>query len=51
MDQELVRVEPVGNYALSLTWHDGHGTGIYAFRYLRALCPCAACGGERRTSV
>ena len=49
--QALLRVEPVGNYALSLTWRDGHSTGIYAFRYLRALCPCAACGGERRTTT
>jgi DUF971 family protein len=46
--QELVHVEGVGNYAVSLTWQDGHSTGIYSFRLLRALCPCPACGGEKR---
>lgn len=47
-DQELVHLDAVGNYALSLTWQDGHSTGIYSFRLLRALCPCPDCGGERR---
>ena len=27
----------VGNYALKLAWSDGHGSGIYSFRYLREL--------------
>jgi DUF971 family protein len=39
-------IEPVGNYAISILWSDGHGTGIYRYDYLRRLCPCAACGGE-----
>jgi DUF971 family protein len=47
-DQELVHLEAVGNYAVSLTWQDGHNTGIYSFRWLRQLCPCGACGGEKR---
>lgn len=46
--QDLVHVDGVGNYALSLNWADGHSTGIYSFRMLRALCPCEACGGEKR---
>jgi DUF971 family protein len=46
--QDLVHVEGVGNYAVSLTWKYGHSTGIYPFRLLRQLCPCAACGGEKR---
>ncbi len=46
--QELVRLDPVGNYALAPTWQDGHSTGIYSFRLLRALCPCDDCGGEKR---
>ena len=29
--------ELVGNYALRLTWTDGHATGIYSFRLLREL--------------
>ena len=47
-DQQLVHVDGVGNYAVALTWQDGHSTGLYSFRLLRALCPCAACGGEKR---
>lgn len=27
----------VGSYAISITWGDGHATGIYDFRYLREL--------------
>ena len=46
--QELVPVDGVGNYAVSLVWADGHNTGIYSFRWLRQLCPCEACGGEKR---
>ena len=34
---ELRELEQVGNYALGLTWVDGHNSGIYSFRYLRAL--------------
>jgi DUF971 family protein len=46
-DQQLVRVDPVGNYALTPTWQDGHNTGLYSFRLLRQLCPCDACGGPK----
>ena len=48
-NQELVRVEPVGNYALSMSWGDGHDTGIYSFRFLRDLCPCPECGGPKHS--
>ena len=34
---ELRNIEQVGNYALGLGWGDAHDTGIYSFRYLRAL--------------
>jgi len=47
-DQELLALEGVGNYALGFTWQDGHSTGIYSFRFLRSICPCDACGGEKR---
>lgn len=30
-------IEPVGNYAVSITWSDGHATGIYRFDFLRRL--------------
>lgn len=34
----LKGAEVIGDYALALTWVDGHNTGIYAFDYLRQLC-------------
>ena len=40
---ELAEIEPVGNYALRLEWFDNHGSGIYSYRYLRALCHCDEC--------
>lgn len=27
----------VGNYAIQITWGDGHSTGIYDFKYLRVI--------------
>ncbi len=40
---QVVDYRPVGRYALSFTWSDGHATGIYSFDFLRALCPCETC--------
>ncbi len=40
------KVEPVGHYALSFAFSDGHGSGIYSFDLLRRLCPCGACPGR-----
>jgi len=34
--QPLV-ISPVGNYALSILWSDGHSTGIYRFDFLAGL--------------
>ncbi|MFZ9915746.1 MAG: gamma-butyrobetaine hydroxylase-like domain-containing protein [Phycisphaerales bacterium] len=34
----IAGVEPVGHYALRIRFTDGHDTGIYSWRYLRALC-------------
>lgn len=36
----LKNAEPVGSYALTIEWEDGHHYGIYNWNYLRALCPC-----------
>jgi prepilin-type processing-associated H-X9-DG protein len=33
----------VGNYAIQITFSDGHSTGIYSYDHLRSICPCAAC--------
>jgi hypothetical protein len=46
---ELDDVEVVGNYALALKWFDGHASGLYSFKYLRALCQCDDC--EPRSSA
>ena len=40
---ELEDIEGVGNYALRFQWFDGHGTGLYSYRYLRSLCQCDQC--------
>ena len=40
----IVRVEPVGNYAVRIVFDDGHATGIYSWRYLYSL-------GERRDEI
>ena len=37
------RADVVGNYALSFSFSDGHGTGIYTFELLRRLCACKDC--------
>ncbi|MBK8172128.1 MAG: DUF971 domain-containing protein [Sandaracinaceae bacterium] len=39
----LENIEEIGNYALRLEWKDGHGTGLYSFRFLRDLCACPTC--------
>jgi DUF971 family protein len=33
-DVEITRVEPVGSYAIQLTFSDGHATGIYSWDLL-----------------
>jgi ATP-binding protein involved in chromosome partitioning len=44
-------IELVGQYAISITWSDGHSTGIYNFRDLRANCPCEECAAGRRAGA
>lgn len=39
----MLNVEAIGSYALTIYWEDGHSFGIYNWNYLRALCPCAEC--------
>lgn len=33
----------LGNYALHFSWGDSHQDGIFAYDYLRGLCPCEDC--------
>ena len=41
----------VGNYAVQITYSDGHSTGIYSFDYLRTICPCPDCAREFRAPL
>jgi DUF971 family protein len=36
-ETQISRINPVGSYAVGITWKDGHSTGIYEFSYLRKL--------------
>ncbi len=36
----------VGNYAIQITFNDGHATGIYSYDQLRSICPCPHCAKE-----
>ena len=30
-------IYPLGNYALKITWRDGHASGIYPYKQIRKL--------------
>ena len=34
---EIVGIDPIGNYAVRLTFGDGHATGLFSWAYLRTL--------------
>ena len=36
-DVSVERIQPLGHYAVSIAWSDGHATGIYSWDYLRRL--------------
>ena len=36
-DVRIVRIEPVGHYALKLVFSDGHDSGLYSWSYLYEL--------------
>jgi prepilin-type processing-associated H-X9-DG protein len=44
---QMVAAGLVGQYALNVTWADGHDTGYYTFESLRENCSCPACTAER----
>ena len=35
--------QAVGQYAIQISFSDGHSTGIYSYDLLRSICPCAEC--------
>lgn len=39
-DVGIAAVEPVGHYAIRISFDDGHNTGIYSWSYLRELGEC-----------
>jgi DUF971 family protein len=41
----------VGRYAVSFLFSDGHSSGIYAYDYLRNICPCAECASKANTET
>ena len=41
---KIKELEPVGHYALKITFDDGHSTGIYTWEYLQEL-------GEKQDSL
>ncbi len=34
---KITKINVVGNYALGITWDDGHDTGLYDYNYLLKL--------------
>jgi DUF971 family protein len=38
----IASIQPVGRYALGVTWQDKHDS-IFPFTSLRRLCPCLEC--------
>ncbi len=46
-ETQIKNIEPVGSYALTIEWEDGHHYGIFNWQYLRKLCPCEECQGTR----
>jgi len=34
----ILKLEPVGNYALKITFDDGHDSGLFNWGYLQDLC-------------
>src|ERR1700719_2024976 len=40
----------VGNYAIQITFSDGHATGIFSYDHLRSICPCGDCAKAFRVA-
>ncbi|MFP4501108.1 MAG: P-loop NTPase [Candidatus Hydrogenedentota bacterium] len=36
-DIEAEKIEPLGNYAVAITWSDGHSSGIFSWEHLRKV--------------
>jgi prepilin-type processing-associated H-X9-DG protein len=40
--------QAVGQYAIQISFSDGHSTGIYSYDLLRSICPCAECSSSTK---
>jgi DUF971 family protein len=45
-DVHPVAISPVGNYAIQISWSDGHSSGIFAYDRLRRLVSTAAAADD-----
>jgi DUF971 family protein len=43
---EVKEAYPIGGYAIGFRWGDDHDSGIYSYRFLRAMCPCPTCSAR-----
>lgn len=51
LDIQMQGINPVGRYAISINFNDGHNTGIFTFKRLRDLCQCPICSeGAKKES-
>jgi len=48
LDIKMTGIAPVGRYGLSISFSDGHNTGIYIFERMRNLCECEVCSKEKK---
>ncbi len=48
LSTKLLEWKRLGNYALHFAWGDSHSEGIFAYDFLRGLCPCGVCTPLRR---
>lgn len=44
---QIVGARLVGQYAIAVTWADGHDTGYYTYESLREACSCPICSAAR----
>jgi len=40
--------QAVGQYAIQISFSDGHSTGIYSYDLLRSICPCTECSAVQK---
>ncbi|UCD65173.1 MAG: P-loop NTPase [Candidatus Zixiibacteriota bacterium] len=48
LDIKITGVSPVGRYGLSVSFSDGHNTGIYTFNRLKQICECEKCTKDKK---